>query len=142
MQHDLSIDSAGIIPLSKEKDGWKVFLIQYRGYEQFWGCPKGRIEPKETSIQAAQRELFEETGLTVKTFFKNEPLLEEFYWFKKDEKCLKRILFYIAEVEGKVELQKEEIVNGQWFTLLEAIEKMAHLEGKEVLRRVEFILKK
>jgi bis(5'-nucleosidyl)-tetraphosphatase len=140
MSHDPTIDSSGIIPCAQKGGEWKIFLVQYRGYEQYWGCPKGHLEQNETHQEAACRELKEETGLDVKRFLRNDPLLEEFYWFKKEERRLKRILFYIAEVEGEVNLQNEEIVDGQWFSLQQAIEKIAHPEGKATLKQVEKVL--
>jgi len=121
---------------------WEVFLIQYRGYEQFWGCPKGHRESDETHEQAARRELKEETGLQIKRFLQKTPLLEEFYWVKQDQRFLKRVLFFVAEVEGEISLQKEEITNGQWFTLSEAIERIVHSEGKTTIKKVEDLLAK
>jgi bis(5'-nucleosidyl)-tetraphosphatase len=135
-----SIESAGIVPLRKEGNGWRVFLIRYRGYEQFWGCPKGHLEPTETHQEAAFRELKEETGLQVKRLLSDTPILEAFYWLKKGERLLKQVLFFMAEVEGIIRLQKEEIIEGQWFTLAEAIEKIVHPEGKTTIKRVEHIL--
>lgn len=40
-------------------------LAGAKDYEGWWTCPGGRIEPGETPIQAAIREVFEETGLEV-----------------------------------------------------------------------------
>lgn len=134
------MNSSGIIPLSKIDGEWNVFLIQYRGYEQFWGCPKGHIEPNETPEDAAIRELKEETDLEVKAFLQPEPLLEEFYWHKNGERLLKQVLFFIAEVTGTPNLQKEEIVGGAWFTLPTAIEKVLHPEGKATLIQTQQIL--
>jgi bis(5'-nucleosidyl)-tetraphosphatase len=134
------IDSSGIIPLLKENGEWKVFLIQYRGYKQFWGCPKGHLEGNESYEQAARRELKEETGLEIHRFLHNEPLLEEFHWFKSGERRLKRVLFYLAEVSGDVCLQKEEITDGHWFSLPEAIQKVAHPEGKATLIQTQKLL--
>ncbi len=50
------------------RDG--ALLMQHRdGHAKIspnqWGLPGGRIEPGETPIEAAHRELLEETGLTV-----------------------------------------------------------------------------
>jgi len=87
------INSAGIIPLSKQNGEWKVFLIQYRGYERFWGCPKGHLQPEETHEEAACRELNEETGLKVMRLLHADPLLEEFYWMKEGERCSSRFSF-------------------------------------------------
>ncbi|MBS0621788.1 MAG: NUDIX domain-containing protein [Verrucomicrobia bacterium] len=130
-------NSSGIVPLSKESGMWKVLLIQHLGYEQYWGCPKGQLEVNETHEEAARRELKEEIRLDIRCFLKKEPIFEEFYWFKQGERLLKRILFYMAEVEGEINLQKEEIVAAKWFSLAEAVEKVVHLEGKETMKQVE-----
>jgi len=132
--------SCGIIPLSKTSGEWKVFLIQHQGYEQYWTCPKGHLESIETPEEAARRELKEETGLEIKRFLQKDPILEEFYWMKKGERRLKRVLFFIAEVEGDICLQKEEISHGEWFLLPQAISKVAHPEGKTTLKQTERIV--
>ncbi len=133
--------SCGIIPLSKKSGEWKVFLIHHRGYEQYWSCPKGHLESNETNQEAARRELKEETGLNVLAFLNKAPLLEEFYWFKGNERVLKRVLFFVCEVEGEIHLQNEEIAGGEWFSLPQAVEQVKHPEGKATIRQAEHILR-
>jgi bis(5'-nucleosidyl)-tetraphosphatase len=53
--------SAGVIPVRWAQDRWLFLLL--RAY-QYWDFPKGRTEPGETPLQAACREVQEETGLT------------------------------------------------------------------------------
>jgi 8-oxo-dGTP pyrophosphatase MutT (NUDIX family) len=131
--------SYGIIPLQKIGDEWKVFMIQHRNYEQYWTCPKGRVEEGESPEETAIRELTEETGLTVHRFLQNEPLLEEFYWTNNGKIQLKRIHFFVAEVKGHVQIQHEEIVHGEWVPLTQSAERVIHPEGKATLKQVEHI---
>ncbi|HDK7167461.1 TPA: NUDIX domain-containing protein [Clostridium botulinum] len=44
----------------------KQILLQKRSDVGLWGIPSGHVEPGETVINAAIREVFEETGLHVK----------------------------------------------------------------------------
>jgi 8-oxo-dGTP pyrophosphatase MutT (NUDIX family) len=51
--------SAGFVVVKKEK-GWKyLFLRAYRN----WDFPKGIVEPSEDVLEAAKREVEEETGI-------------------------------------------------------------------------------
>jgi 8-oxo-dGTP diphosphatase len=42
--------------------GWQVALV-YRAGRDDWGFPKGKLEPGETELFCARREVEEETGL-------------------------------------------------------------------------------
>lgn len=53
--------SFGIIPIAFERDGGPVFLI-LRAYQN-WDFPKGGAEESETPLEAALREMAEETGI-------------------------------------------------------------------------------
>lgn len=128
-------ESFGVIPLSKKTGNWEVFLIQHRrgGY---WGFPKGHSEGAETSEEAAFRELKEETNLDVIRCFEPKPLMEQYQFLIEGKRVFKRVFYFIAEVSGEVELQKEEIQNGIWLPLPEALEKVTHSEGKAILSQV------
>lgn len=43
----------------------KFLLVHERKHDQKWYLPAGRIEPRETFIQAAHRETLEETGVPI-----------------------------------------------------------------------------
>lgn len=134
--------SAGIVALSKE-DGheWKVLLIHHRGYEKFWSCPKGHIEPQETEAQAAQRELKEETNLDIVRFLQQEPIIEEFCYTKNERSISKKVAYFVAEVTGELIIQdEEEIAGSKWVSLPEALELIAHPTGRETIRAVQEIL--
>lgn len=133
----MEYNSAGIIPLKKEHGEWKVFLIQNRTHPEYWSCPKGHLEPKEAPEDAACRELKEETNLQVLSFLAHPPIVETFTFMKNGKLIQKRVLFYIAEVEGSVILQKDEALDGKWYTFQEAIALTKHEEGKATLRVAE-----
>ena len=132
MKHD---ESFGVIPLRKERGVWEVFLIQHRegGY---WGFPKGHREDDETPIESAKRELKEETDLNCSRLLQEEPLYEQ-YWFQHEgKKIFKKVTYFVSEVSGDVQLQKEEINDGIWLPLHEAMDRVTHPEGKAILVEV------
>ncbi len=55
------------IIFSKIEDNIKVLLIKraYDPYKGFWAFPGGFIDPDETTLEAAKRELLEETGIII-----------------------------------------------------------------------------
>jgi len=53
--------SFGIVPVAFAPDGSQVFLV-LRAYKN-WDFPKGAAEPGETPLDAASREMAEETGI-------------------------------------------------------------------------------
>ncbi len=138
MQKD---ESFGVIPLSRAHGRWEVFLIQHaRG--RYWGFPKGHAEPDESPAEAAFRELKEETNLDFICYLQNDPVTEQYYFMKEGQRVFKKVSYFVAEVGGKVKLQKEEIQDGIWVPFPEALDKVTHQEGKTILSQIEKILPK
>ncbi len=129
-------ESFGVIPLSKEKGYWEVFLIQHHR-SGYWGFPKGHAETNETPQQAAFRELKEETNHELLHLLQQEPLMEQYTFMMDGKRVFKRVIYFIAEVSGKVKLQKQEIHDGKWLPLREAGAQVTHQEGRTLLAQVE-----
>ena len=105
----------------------------------FGAFPKGHKESHENEMDAARRELFEETNLHIKRVLEKEPLLET-YQFKHHEghDVAKTVHYYLAEVDSdkEAQLQYGEILDGAWFKPEEAIERMTFDEGKRLCEQV------
>jgi ADP-ribose pyrophosphatase YjhB (NUDIX family) len=54
----------GVAAIVRRDDG--QILLERRSDCGWWGLPGGRVEPGESITEAALREVFEETGLTVR----------------------------------------------------------------------------
>jgi 8-oxo-dGTP pyrophosphatase MutT (NUDIX family) len=131
--------SFGIIPLRKKKE-WQVFLVQNKN-GMYWGFPKGHsIHNEELHQDVARRELKEETNLDIDSFFPLEPFIEEYEYVKNEEKRNKRASYFLATVNGKIKLQKEEILDGKWINLSEATLLLTYPQSKDILEKVKEFL--
>ena len=123
--------SSGIIIYRKTPQGVK-FLILYHG-RGYWNFPKGKIQSEEKSLQAALREIKEETGLHPSDLkiVDNFRTYEKFsFWRRlgnKNVKVFKIIILYLAETKKKTidisDLKEEgEPHEGfAWFSYREAL---------------------
>jgi 8-oxo-dGTP pyrophosphatase MutT (NUDIX family) len=131
--------SFGIIPLLKEKEIWKVFLIHQHGLAKdiYWTFPKGHPEKNETQEEAALRELYEETGL-VPTQLHTDMVYVQTYSFLFDGMMIdKKVTYYIGIISNaEFTLQAEEVKNAGWFTFDEAQELLTHKPAKSMLAEV------
>lgn len=95
--------SAGIVPVLKDQ-GLVLLMRSYR----YWDFPKGLVEPGETSLVAAQRELREETGIRDVRFRWGDQFIEtERYSYGKVAR------YYLAEVETETVIILANPVSGR-----------------------------
>ena len=120
------------------KYGWEVLLIQHNAGH--WAFPKGHAETGESPQEAAERELFEETGLKLVKYLSHEPLHEDYMFKWQGELVNKRVTYYLALVKGEVTLQAIEVMDSQWLSLEEAHAKMSFKEGRKLCQRVKELL--
>lgn len=124
----------GIIPLRKVEGRWDVFLVKLRSGDH-WGFPKGHGLEGEEGKETAQRELYEETGLTIKQFLSEEQLVETYQIIRKQTVISKTVIYYIAEVSGDIALQFDEICDAKWISLAEAESLITYSELRSVCKK-------
>ena len=103
--------SCGVLPYRIEA-GERQFLLVFETYSQCWSIPKGHMEPGETEIETAQRELLEETGLTAQldtTRFASITYPIAPY-------ARKEVRFYLGQVSGIPKVRPGEIERFKWVT--------------------------
>jgi bis(5'-nucleosidyl)-tetraphosphatase len=135
---DITDQSYGIIPLRDQGGIWFVCLICH--LSGHWAFPKGHPEAGESAKQAAQRELLEESGLTLKAYL-SEEYLEETYSFRANGNLInKAVGYFIAEVEGEVQLQIDEVVDFKWVPLVSAFAHLNFPEARRICRKTYQLL--
>lgn len=131
-------EAFGIIPLRQKNRQWETLLVKHR--KGHWAFPKGHPEPGEMPQETALRELKEETGLTVKQLLPKEPL-KEFYIFRQGEKLVeKTVTYYLAEVEGEIILQDEELEASRWLSFEQAAKQATFPESKKLAEKARYLV--
>lgn len=89
--------SAGIIIYRQTLEGPK-FLLLYSGGD-YWNFPKGKLAAGERNFQAALREVWEETGISVRNLrFENWFQVEDRFTYVRDRKRIfKTVTYFLAE---------------------------------------------
>jgi len=128
------IDAAG--GLVERSDGKILFI--YRNNR--WDLPKGGVEKKELIIEAAQREVKEETGLA--DLIVINKIGETYHIFKKGKNFrLKRTYWFKmkSDYQGELFPQEEEgIISAEWINKkrIPEIFKKAYENIKEIVSKV------
>jgi 8-oxo-dGTP pyrophosphatase MutT (NUDIX family) len=107
-------DCVVIVPTRRAANGAKVLAL-----------PKGHVDPGETPLQAAAREVREEAGVDT------EPLGElgaVRYWYMRNGKRIaKQVdIFLFSYVAGDVEDHDHEVERASWMPLSEAMERLTY----------------
>lgn len=134
----LKDQSFGIIPLRWQNNTWEYLLVQ--AHKKWWGFPKGHAEENEDGLNAAKRELLEETGLQVETLLFDQPL-EEFYQFTTQGEWIhKTVTYWIGQVSGNVSIQQEELADFIWLPFEKAVAQITYEEAKQICRNAQKLI--
>lgn len=135
--------SMGVIVFFRFPRSVKFLLIKHK--KGHWSFPKGHADKGETKMEAALRELREETKITKIQLLKKRILLRESYKFTngKGVKILKKVNYFIAEAKNKkVKIDLNEVVNYKWCTFGEGLKKITFNESKSILKKADRIIAK
>jgi 8-oxo-dGTP pyrophosphatase MutT (NUDIX family) len=124
--------SAGVIVYFKNKKKYEFLLLHYPGGH--WCFPKGHIEKGETTMEAALRELEEETNIKNVQFEKN--FFEKIHYFFTDKNknlISKEVYFYLAKVAKKDVKISHEHKGFIWLEYKKARKKITFDNTREIL---------
>jgi 8-oxo-dGTP pyrophosphatase MutT (NUDIX family) len=112
-----------IVPTRRAADGSHVL-----------GLPKGHLDDGETILQAAIREVREETGVEVELV---QELGEVRYWYVRDRrKVAKSVHFFLFGYRGGDPADHdEEVLEARWMGLAEAQKALTYAGEREMVGR-------
>jgi 8-oxo-dGTP pyrophosphatase MutT (NUDIX family) len=112
-----------IVPTKRASDGTRVLAL-----------PKGHFAPGETAIQAAQREVREETGVDVEPV---RELGEAHYWYRRGGQTIgKSVIFFLfSYLDGDTADHDEEVEEVRWLSLQDAQRELTHAAEREMVGR-------
>jgi 8-oxo-dGTP pyrophosphatase MutT (NUDIX family) len=110
-----------IVPTRRAADGSRVLAL-----------PKGHVDPGETPVQAAQREVREETGIVAEPVCE---LGETRYWYRRGGRTIpKAVRFFLFEhVGGDIADHDEEVEEVRWISLQAARGELSHEAEREIV---------
>jgi len=124
--------AAGFVLFRSSSQGAHYLLLRHRG-EEYWAFPKGKLEPGEDDLDAAIREVGEETGIhrirPVDGFRETSR-----YRFARDGRRIdKTVVYFLAEaLDGEVTLSGEH-TDYRWVSHDDALNVLTYDESRRVL---------
>lgn len=131
--------SCGAVVFSRVGGQARYVLVQQK--QGFFGFPKGHMEPGETELQTARREIQEEVGLTPRFIEGFRTQVE--YVLPRKENTSKRVVFFLAEYQGEpLTPQAEELLSAVALPYAQALRKLDHENSRRVLQQAHSFLQK
>ncbi len=137
--------SSGAVIFYRDEDEKRFYLLlHYHLKSDYWDFPRGNLEQGENSIEAAKREIKEETGLTEEDIELIPNFREEVQWFYilQTTRRLKHVTYFLAEAKKREILISEEHIEYKWLLFEKAYEQLTYDNAKQVLKKAEAILNK
>lgn len=125
--------SAGFILISDNfhTSDPSVLLLHY--LSDHWDFPKGNIEIDETEMQAATRELKEETGIEIFTLLPGFRHVLNYKYTKKSTLISKQVTLFLGSTNvNEVEISHEHI-GYQWMEINTAVNQLTYSNAKTAL---------
>jgi 8-oxo-dGTP pyrophosphatase MutT (NUDIX family) len=122
--------SAGGVVVRRTDDGLVVAAIQPQGRpEGHWVLPKGLVEPGERPLEAAVREVQEETGLRAEALHKLPP--SRYVYRRGPERVFKLVEWWLMRpLDGEIgvidEAMRVEVADARWLPLDDAPRLLAY----------------
>jgi 8-oxo-dGTP pyrophosphatase MutT (NUDIX family) len=120
-QGGTGVEVVVIVPTRRAADGSRVLAL-----------PKGHVDPGETPVEAATREVREETGIVAEPVAE---LGESRYWYRRDGRTIgKTVAFFMFDYRGgDTADHDDEVEEVRWIGLQQARTALSHAAEREMV---------
>ena len=134
--------SAGFILITDdfETDDYSVLLLHYTSGH--WDLPKGNIETNETELEAATRELREETSIESFRVIPNFRYVLDYKYTRKNVLISKQVTLFLASTGVRKVKISHEHMGYSWVKKSDATTQLTYKNAKNALRQAINFLEK
>ena len=126
-------ESAGIVVYRQDPETKKLYYLLLHYIGGHWDFPKGKIEDGESLEQAAEREVFEETGLHVTPIKSFSDSIS--YYFRNGQGIIvdKKVTFFVGETTGFQVTISSEHKGYEWMEIGPALNRLTYNNAQKLL---------
>lgn len=136
--------SAGGVLVRRLRGAWVFAAIRPQGKPAgTWALPKGLIDPGESGLQTALREVEEETGARGRSLGKLGDV--RYVYTRRGERVFKVVSFFLVRYAGgrlgeiRDEMRRE-VAEARWLPLAEAGTLLAYTGEREIAEKAQLML--
>ena len=133
--------SSGAVIFSNNKELNKSEFLLLHYASGHWDFPKGNIEDGEDEVQAAYREIFEETGIQNVNSVEGFRKKIQYYYRRGDILIQKEVIFYLAITNTKEITLSNEHIGYAWKDYMDAMNQLTYKSAQDLLTEVKIFLK-
>jgi len=136
--------SAGGVLVRRLRGAWMFAAIRPQGKPAgVWALPKGLIDPGESSLETALREVEEETGARGESLGRLGDV--RYVYTRRGERVFKVVVFFLVRYgRGRLgaidEAMRREVAEVRWLPLAEATELLAYKGERAIAEKARTML--
>ena len=132
--------SSGAVIFSNNKELNKSEFLLLHYASGHWDFPKGNIEDGEDEVQAAYREIFEETGIQNVHFLEGFRKKIQYHYRRGYRLIRKEVIFYLAITNTKEIVLSNEHIGYAWKDYIGAMNQLTYKNARNLLTEVKMFL--
>lgn len=128
--------SAGVIVFARDASGVRQYLLL--DYGKHWDFPKGHVEKGENVMQAALRELEEETGIDDAELVPDFSHEIQYFFRDRQKRLIHKTVWFALALTGKRQVRlSHEHVGFEFLAYEAAMKRLTYPSAKGILRQAE-----